>query len=514
MKKIFLLSALCVFMGKTFAQKETFDIVSYTPPNGWQKEVTENTTNYIISNKTKNSWCQLGIVKSTNSKGSIEQDFDSEWQGLIVKNYKPTGTPQLDEVKDADGWKIKSGATTFSFNKSDAIAMLTTASGFNLCVSIVATTNSEDYLKDIESFLSSVDLIKPETNVQSPTNNIYGSIVGTWGISSTVASYTNMSINEGSIVTQYTFNANGTYSFYIKTFRYQLANLLLTRETGIYQISGNNITISPQKSVIESWSKKVGTDDWGQLLSSQKRDLEKISYQFFTQDLGLGPMLVLKAGAITKRDGPFNNSEKDAWLYPSKTGVDLLKLPGGQQLTAEATQNEPVKQTATDNNSAISGIWSKTSSARVASGDPDGEGAGGYTTDQYTFNANGTYSFLSKTFRMNMNKLILVKENGTYIISGTTLTIDPKNSVTQSWSKSGGVDKWGSLLSSQNRTLEKASYTFTKHYFSGIGIWNLVLQSNKPTVRDGAFSNNTTFSNAWYFSPISFNNPVIELPGN
>ena len=116
MKKIFLFSVLCFFTGIAFAQKETFDIVTYTPPNGWKKEVTGNTTNYIISNKTKNSWCQLGIVKSTNSKGGIEQDFDSEWLGLIVKNYKPTGTPQLDEVKDADGWKIKSGATTFSFN--------------------------------------------------------------------------------------------------------------------------------------------------------------------------------------------------------------------------------------------------------------------------------------------------------------------------------------------------------------------------------------------------------------
>jgi hypothetical protein len=353
MKKIFLVSVLCFIVVTIFAQKETFDIVTYTPPKGWKKEVIGGITSYSITNKTKNTWCQLGIVKSIDSKGNIEQDFDSEWQSLIVKNYKPRGTPHLDEVKDANGWKIRSGTTTFSFNKGDATALLTTISGFDRCVSIIATTNSEDYLKDIESFLSSVDLKKPEVNAQMPAKK-----------------------------------------------------------------------------------------------------------------------------------------------------------------TAEDTQKEPVKQTTQVNNSAISGVWSKTSSARVASGDAAGEGAGGYTKDQYTFNANGTYSFVSKTFRMNMNKIILVKENGIYIINGTTLTINPQNSITQSWSKSGGVDKWGSLLSSQSRTLEKASYTFTKYYFSGIDIWNLVLQSNKPTVREGAFSNNTTFNNAWYFSPISFNNPVIEMPGN
>ena len=150
MKKIFLLSILCVFVAKAFPQKETFDIVTYTPPKGWKKELIGDITSYSITNKTKNSWCQLGIVKSIDSKGNIEQDFDSEWQGLIVKTYKPTGTPQLDEVKDADGWKIKSGATTFSFNKGEATALLTTISGFDRCISIIATTNSEDYLKDIE----------------------------------------------------------------------------------------------------------------------------------------------------------------------------------------------------------------------------------------------------------------------------------------------------------------------------------------------------------------------------
>ena len=127
-------------------------------------------------------------------------------------------------------------------------------------------------------------------------------------------------------MTQYTFDANGTYSFYIKTFRYQLDKLLLTRETGVYQISGNNITLSPQKSVIESWNKKNGTDDWGELLSSQKKELEKTTYRFSIRILS-GPVLVLEAGQVTKRDGPFNNSDNDAWFYPSKSGLELIKLP-------------------------------------------------------------------------------------------------------------------------------------------------------------------------------------------
>jgi hypothetical protein len=58
----------------------------------------------------------------------------------------------------------------------------------------------------------------------------------------------------------------------------------------------------------------------------------------------------------------------------------------------------------------------------------------------------------------------------------------------------------------------EVTYQFTKHYFSGIQVWNLVLQAQKATERDGPFSSNTTFPNAWYYAAISSNNPVIELP--
>ena len=517
MKRIISFCFLFAFAATAFAQKETFDLVTYSPPTGWNKEVTETITSYTNSNKKNNSWCRIFIVKSTTSKGSIEQDFESEWQDLIVKNYNPTGTPQLEDVQELDGWKIKAGTGKFTFNNNDAVVMLSTASGFDQRVSIVVTTNSADYLKTVETFISSIELKKPDAqNPQKKISNNNVPVAGTWGFGNNAMMANNRYGPWNYSKQQYTFNSDGTYNFIRKTYRENDAETLLTIETGIYTISGATLAIIPKKNVIEAWSKKNGGDNYNKLVSSQSQTIEKSNYSFYIyydETLKI-TALMLQTSTETKRDGKYNAEveSKKMWRYLQAPGYIVIKLP--VELTTVGTQNEPVKQTAMANNDIISGIWSKTSSARVASGDPAGEGAGGYTKDQYAFNSNGTYSFVSKTFRMNMNKLILVKENGTYVISGTTLTIDPKNSVTQSWSKSGGVDKWGSLLSSQNRALEKASYTFTKHYFSGIGIWNLVLQSNKPTVREGAFSNNTTFKNAWYFSPISSNNPVIELPGN
>jgi hypothetical protein len=147
MKKIF--TALIFIFSTTIvvAQKESFDLITYTPPKGWKKEVTENITSYTIIDKKTNNWCQVGIVKSAASKGNIDADFDSEWQDLIVRNYKITEAPKLNEIEETDGWKIKAGGGNFIFNNSNtAMALLTTASGYNRCMSIVATTNNQDYL--------------------------------------------------------------------------------------------------------------------------------------------------------------------------------------------------------------------------------------------------------------------------------------------------------------------------------------------------------------------------------
>jgi len=161
-------------------------------------------------------------------------------------------------------------------------------------------------------------------------------------------------------------------------------------------------------------------------------------------------------------------------------------------------------------NPAILGAWGATasdnSSYRVKNGVMN------YISRQYTFNMNGTYRFISKAYDPLMDKLLLGKEEGTYQVSGNSVSVYPKLSVLESWSKKDGRDEWGKLLTSQNNILESVTYQFTNHYFSGIKITSLVLQAGKVTQRDGPFSSISTFSNAWYYDPISVNNTAIKLP--
>ncbi|MES1181994.1 MAG: hypothetical protein ABUL44_04275, partial [Flavobacterium sp.] len=272
MKKIFFACLFSLAAAVTFAQKETFDIVTYTAPAGWTKDAKENVVTYTMINKKNNTWCQVGIVKSTASKGSIDADFESEWQELVVKSYNPTGAPEGNEVQEVDGWKIKTGGGKFIFNNANAIAMLTTASGYNRCVSIVATTNVQDYIKDIDALIASVDLAKPTTNTQQQTpatNADNTSIIGTWGSSASDNSSFRMKNGVMDYLKrQYTFYANGTYNFVSKAFDPLMDKIILGKENGTYQLSGNTITITPKKSVLQGWSKKGGADNWGNLVNT------------------------------------------------------------------------------------------------------------------------------------------------------------------------------------------------------------------------------------------------------
>ena len=176
MKKLILILWSLIVTIDAIAQQETFDLFTYTPPSGWKKEIKEGVVSYTYLNKKDKSWCQIGFFKSTASKGNLEDDFASEWDALVVKKYKATRPPQTS-LEHSDGWNIKSGATNFIFNKDETAVILTTFSGYGVCLSIVAVTPYQRYFQNIEDLIATIELQTPSvdstiiTNEQSNVSN-------------------------------------------------------------------------------------------------------------------------------------------------------------------------------------------------------------------------------------------------------------------------------------------------------------------------------------------------------
>lgn len=193
MKKLLLILICCATAAISFAQKETYDVVSYHPPTGWTKGTEENLVRFTAVKN--NNWCRINIVKSTVSKGDIDQDFENEWKEMVVKNYSSTEEPFVGDAKDAGEWKVKAGGLKFVYDSSNVQVLLLTATGYNRCASIVAVSNSDVFKDDIDTFFLGVELLQqdiPLLRAESTTqasslqtiSSSTKSIIGSWCMSS------------------------------------------------------------------------------------------------------------------------------------------------------------------------------------------------------------------------------------------------------------------------------------------------------------------------------------------
>jgi hypothetical protein len=348
--KYFILSSLLLVSFIARAQKETFDLTTYTKPGGWAKTPTEHAIQFSKEDAAKSNYCIIMLYKAMPAIGDGKNNFDAAWSTLIKETVTVSTDPDMLPAETEDGWEIQSGHAAYDHEGNKGLAMLVNATGFKKMVNVVVLTNTDVYEKDITAFLESISLKKPVVTAEpatpsnTTTTNNTAAVTGIWGISSSDQSdFARNNGISGYTKRQYNFNANGTYVFYIKNFSYLHDKLFFTKETGTYQLNGNSLIIIPQKNVFENWTKdsvmsngrKSGTDKWGRFVSRQNLSLEKKTYRF-TKHYFSGTekwALILQTDTPTKRDGALSNTTEygSAYLYDAVTSdIFLIDLPKGR----------------------------------------------------------------------------------------------------------------------------------------------------------------------------------------
>lgn len=298
------------------AQKsETFDIISFKTPAGWQKDVSDNSVQFAIEDKAKGAICMITLFKPLPGGNDAKVNFDTAWETIVKGLVTVQTAPEMQPSVKENGWTVETGHALYESDGIKGIALLVTISGADKMINILTFTNSDLFEKQITGFLDSIDLPKiPETStVQNPPQGDAAKVIGSWGKASSGQMAYGDAValaNAGYGKDQYTFNANGTYSFASKTFRYANPNIFIVKEHGTYQIVGENLTIKPQKSVVEAWSKKDGGDKYGKLVSSQTRSLETVTYKFTVHYFsGIEQWnLIFQTDTPTNRDGPHSTN--------------------------------------------------------------------------------------------------------------------------------------------------------------------------------------------------------------
>lgn len=341
-----LIAATITSATKCQAQKETYDVVSYTVPDGWKKEVKENGVQIYTGNEKTGEYSVALIIRSSPTTASAGENFTAMWEKLVKGTVTVSAEPAMSEPSKEKGWDILSGQANYTDGGNKGLVTLVTATGNGKMATIILMANTDKYQQELQGFLHSVELNETEAaqgGDSAPASGekpVVSTIAGIW--ESSILETSGMHFANGSPMLTagyfrkaYTFHTDGTYQFLEKDFSVYAKNIFFAYETGTWVIDGNQLTLAPTQGKNEDWSKSASgrTGEWGSLVKATARKLEKVSYTFeFHYYKGMKETyLLLKYAKPTERDGRQSNSDnhENVWSYkpPSTPGKSIIDMP-------------------------------------------------------------------------------------------------------------------------------------------------------------------------------------------
>jgi hypothetical protein len=174
------------------AQKTTFDIASFIAPADWKKADVGGVVVYTGIDNAKGRLCVLSIYKSTAGSGDAATDFAREWDSKVVKKFGCSSSPQIQNGDAKSGWQSKIGVDTFLQKGRKMMAILTTLTGEGKTICLLALTNDNSYINDLDVFYKSFEIAAAQTtngnagNQTTDSNNGAQPQSGTAGITYTL----------------------------------------------------------------------------------------------------------------------------------------------------------------------------------------------------------------------------------------------------------------------------------------------------------------------------------------
>lgn len=306
-----------ILAAAAFAQKQSFDKISYTQPKGWQQQQNEGGMQLSVTDKKTGSYAIVVITKATASAASANENFTNDWNKFVNATVQVNGEPDMQDPKDENGWNIIAGSANYTDGVKTGAATLLTATGGKQTVSVVLMTNTDQYQNELLDFLNSLELATPPQNEIDNTKPVVAntasqtSVAGLWcdnhletsGYYNGYAQYT-----AGYFRREYLFKEDGIYIFRLKNWSVLMKEILFSYESGTYVVKGNQLTIIPKQGRGEWWSKvNNNTTLWGSRLKAADYKLERMEYTFEIKYFSGSKnySLIVNPNKTTERDGTY-----------------------------------------------------------------------------------------------------------------------------------------------------------------------------------------------------------------
>jgi len=150
---------------------ESFDILKFSSPKGWQKEAGKDSIQLGIEDANGNL-CLLTIFKSVPATENSKENFLLAWESLVKSLVTVKAAPQMQPPASENGWISESGFAQYESDGKKGVVLLVTASGGGKMINLVGLMNTDAYQQEIATFLDSIVLPKVEPAKTTPTGQI------------------------------------------------------------------------------------------------------------------------------------------------------------------------------------------------------------------------------------------------------------------------------------------------------------------------------------------------------
>ncbi len=148
---------------------ETFDIISFKTPKGWQKEVQSHAVQFGAEN-AEGGICLITLFKPLPSGSNSKANFDAAWESIVRETVTVAGKPEMQPSATENGWTAESGFAQYESDGNKGLVLLVTISGGGKMINIVAFMNSDAFQTEFTQFLDSIVLPKIESSKTQTAN--------------------------------------------------------------------------------------------------------------------------------------------------------------------------------------------------------------------------------------------------------------------------------------------------------------------------------------------------------
>ena len=166
-----ILGCLAVLMAlNAFPQTESFDIISFMPPQSWKRDVQAGSVSFTISRG--NIFCVAGLYASRAVKAISETEFLKEWNELVNIPIGLTIEPVIKSSRFNE-WTVFSASTNVTTKQSGTYVMqLISFAANGRIISALVNCNGDLFDKETEAFLSSITLIEKTSSGNQNNNRV------------------------------------------------------------------------------------------------------------------------------------------------------------------------------------------------------------------------------------------------------------------------------------------------------------------------------------------------------